>query len=256
MPPGGNPTGPGAGPRPVPPPSGPGTVRPTGVLPVVPGTAPPAARAGVPTGNPNGPATAARPTLPGGRPPTGPGSGGSSGRLIAIGASAAAVLIVVLLTVVLLNGNDGGGTPPGTNGPIAGRSTGPNEPPNTEFDDAFSSAALRDYVRPYYDDIESCEKTTTINLASVNCTYLNKVEVAVFELPSGTDVADVRELLGAQLTDADKTTWQDGELWTAVGSGGPALYWDVESKRFAGLAVLPGGELDALKSWWEESFGS
>jgi hypothetical protein len=82
------------------------------------------------------------------------------------------------------------------------------------------------------------------------------VQAALFQIAANISVTELRTEVGNLLSGADKTTWTHGEVWTADSSSGPTLYWDDTDKRVAAIAVLPGGELSTLKSWWQSSFGN
>jgi hypothetical protein len=195
------------------------------------------------------------PTHPGGPPPGAapPAGRRPSGRLIGIGAAVATALVVLVVSIVVV-ANSGDGPP----GPIAtGAGSGTSTPRSSStYDDAFTSTALRNYVRPFYDDITSCVKTTTGTFASVRCTFSNDVQAALFEIAANISVTELRAEVDNLLSDADKTTWAHGEVWTTTSSGGPTLYWDDTDKRVAAIAVLPGGDLSTLRTWWQSSFGN
>jgi hypothetical protein len=173
-----------------------------------------------------------------------------------ITAAAAVAALLVIAIVVILSGNGGGGGQVNPTPTVAGGSSGVPGTASTAFDSFFTSTELRDYVRPYYDDITSCKKTTTASIASVQCVFKTGVEAGLFQIPDTITVKDLRDQLDPLLTNAKKTTWRDGELWTAEVSSSPALYWDVEDKRIAAVAVLPSGDADALRSWWSARFGA
>lgn len=199
--------------------------------------------------------------------PTGPGRPGQPagrGRLLAVGA--VAVIVVAALVVGIVLAVNRGGTPVDTQAvgdtstasatPTEATPTEPTPSVNTKFDSAFTSAALRDYVRPYYNEITSCEKTTTGPFASVRCAFDNDVQVALFEIPSNVSVTDLRTEVTPLLPGAHKVTWAHGQLWTGTTSNTPTLYWDQVDDRVAGLALLAHSDLPTLRSWWQTTFGS
>jgi len=218
---------------------------------------------GPPLGLPSGPPSGG--PRPGGAPPSGPGPAQSTGsrRLVLIG-------VVVLVTVAAVVGgviavaSSRGGTPARpsatlvassrTSSPAPATPT-PTQTPDTEFDDAFTSTALRDYVRPYYDQITSCEKATTGSLASVQCTFDNDVRVQLFEIPTNISVTELRTKISPLLDHPDKQAWAHGQLWISEESVS-ALYWDQVDERVAALALLPAGNSAKLRTWWQTTFGS
>lgn len=195
---------------------------------------------------------------PGG--PPGPGTGKRSrGTLYAIsgGLAAVLVLVVTLIAVNLGNSGDPGPTPTPT---IAGPTTssgGSTASPSTEFDRFFTSTALRDYVRPFYGEIESCTEEDTSGTSAAQCVFDDGHEVLLFELPSGASLELWRRTLSesTQMQGATKGTWSEGQKWTVEKSGGSALYWDVEDERLGGLVIKQSESLSDLDSWWADRFG-
>jgi hypothetical protein len=157
----------------------------------------------------------------------------ASHRPAIIGGSVAAVLVLVV-TLLLVNG------------------------PNTKYDKYFKNSTLRGYVRPFYDDITSCEESTDVPLVTgATCDFRTGERVDLIALNDGVSITRWRTTLAnaADSNNVSRGTWRDGELWTLEDDGNPALYWDVEGSNVAGLAVLSGGSEETLRGWWEGSFG-
>jgi hypothetical protein len=235
-----------------------------------------------------GPQQATRPTGPAPRPPVGnpaqPGprplpqlnrvaapppayqqfappaqkSSGMSPKLIGGIAAGVALVLIIVITAITLSGGGGGGTPTPTT-TLAAPTTSAPATPNTQFDSAFASPTLRDYVRPYYPEITSCEKQTDNGGAnSVDCKFKDGHQAIFFALPSAISMDTWRTTLSSQITQLDgatKTTWSRGAKWTRQQTGGAYLYWDVESAKVGGLVIDSGGQLSDLDSWWSGRFG-
>jgi hypothetical protein len=174
-----------------------------------------------------------------------------------IGAAAGLAVVLMVVAIVLASGGGGsGGTPTSPSPTLALSSSPTSSAPNTKFDEAFTSTKLRDYVRPYYDDIKSCDKTTTASFAAVQCQFTSGVSVIVFEVPAAITMTQLRTQVSSLLPGAEKITWRDGQLWTSAATGRSTLYWDVDGERLAGIAVQAGGTVPGLRAWWEGRFGS
>jgi hypothetical protein len=189
--------------------------------------------------------------------PAGPTSSGLSAKLIGGVAAAVALVLVIVITAIVLAGRDGGAPTPTPT--LAGPTSAAPTTPNTQFDAAFASPTLRDYVRPYYPEITSCDKQTDNGGAnSVNCKFKDGHEAIFFALPAAVSMDTWRTTLSSQITQLDgatKTTWARGAKWTRQQSGGAYLYWDVESAKVGGLVIDTGGQLSELDSWWSGRFG-
>jgi hypothetical protein len=226
---------------------------------------------GAAAGRPAGPPAAApRPIQPpaGGGPPGRPyqaftggpgGSGPSSGSRTKVAAVAAGLVTVLVVTITLIALNSGGGGGPGPNPTptLAGPSSSGASTPNTEFDRFFTSVQLRDYARPFYGEMSSCEEESTASAAAAQCVFDDGHEVLLFELPEGASLEVWRTTLSnsPQMEGASKGTWSKGAKWTVQKSGGSALYWDTGSGRLGGLAVKADESLSDLDDWWSERFG-
>jgi actin-like ATPase involved in cell morphogenesis len=206
------------------------------------GPPPGPAMTGPPAGHPSAPPPLPPPiTPPGGVQPLGPPHRvRGHGRLILIGAAAATALVVTVVSILAVA--NGGGHRAGVG--------------STKYDDAFPSTKLRNYVRPFYGDITSCQQGTIGSLVSVRCNFTSDVQATVFEIPDTISVDQLRSQAEKDLlTDPEKADWAHGQVWTGDNDAGPALYWDDADKRIAGLGVLPGGKAHALSAWWQDSFG-
>jgi actin-like ATPase involved in cell morphogenesis len=260
------PAGPATGPTPAGPQSG-----------AVPGPRPLASPAGPPSGphptsqlgNLHSGPLGTGPLTMGPVPPAGPPRDNRT--LLLVGGGGGLALILVVTLVIILAGRGTGtdntaspGTstsaqvPSGSSGSSPGGtdSTSPGAPSGAgNFDEFFTSTDLRDYARPYYDEISSCEKGTTAGIAATNCTFKDGERVALFQVPDTVTMPELRQEMGVLFTDPTKATWKGGEVWTDTVASSPALYWDVAAKRIAAVAYLPDGSGADLKSWWDDRFG-
>ncbi|HEX5495522.1 MAG TPA: Hsp70 family protein [Mycobacteriales bacterium] len=258
--------------------------RPTGILPVTtPGapvlaTTPPG---GFPRSGPGPVPPGRQPPVPqpGGRPAQGfPGPRQASPArvrrraVLLSGGGAVAVALAAVLVLVFTNGGGGGGGGlGGRGGPATGGNTGSRT--NTSFDRFFSDARVRDYLRPVYGDIASCD-TGALGVAvpgSATCTFHNGVQVTVGRADDTLlPLAQLRELIGTTEEAAEGFTrepgsWQGGSLDTfrsASQSGqsgsataGAALYWDRRQGDIWGLATSDTLRPGQLRSWWQQHFG-
>jgi hypothetical protein len=181
-------------------------------------------------------------------------------------AAGAVVLIVLVVASIALSGGGGGDprpTPtqalPTSSVPTSSSPTSSPTAESREFDAAFVNTTLRDYVRPYYSQIASCEKQTdNAGASSAKCVFDDGHQAIFFGLPTTVTMAAWRSTLSdslSQLDGADKGTWAKGAKWTNEQAGGAYLYWDEESAHIGGLVIDTGGTVSGLDTWWLNRWG-
>lgn len=180
---------------------------------------------------------------------------------MAIVSGGLAVLVLLVVVVLVVTLGDGGGTP--TPSPTLAAptrtptpTTSAPSPASTEFDRFFTTQKLRDYARPYYGEMKTCEDAGT-GSASAQCTFDDGHEVLIFEVPTAVTFETWRATLSAspQLSGAAKGTWAKGAKWTLKKDSGAVLYWDSEGERVGGLVIKSDEAVSDLESWWSRRFG-
>lgn len=190
---------------------------------------------------------------------------------VALVVVAAAVAIPLLLSNGSGKGNNNGGGP--TNSPSTQVSQGATSPPpsgscTANFDQCINDQTLRDYIKPTYGSITSCDPNTALGsslpiesgLTLVTCTYKNGTQVAFGKVSSSTDLDTYRTTFGSLSTLSGLKTGQNG-TWahgnTIKFNGDPkgsGFYWDNTSTDIFGMAASDTENLSNLQKWWQQNF--
>lgn len=181
--------------------------------------------------------------------------GGGRGRILALAGGGLALVLVIVLVAVLVNRGGGGG-----------RGGGQQTAADTKYDSYFTDAGLRDYLRPLYPQIKSCQRGVLGEAISgaATCTFNNGVQVTVGQADERLLPLDqFRQLISSTMEATENLTreegsWSGGALDTFHGKDstttGAALYWDRKQGNIWGLAASDTMSSNDLRSWWQERF--
>jgi molecular chaperone DnaK len=235
----------------------------------------PPANAGPPTGPTRMGSGSGPPTHPGLQTAARPGTPPRRrGPLIA---SIAVVLAAILATVGILyatkHGKSGGNTPVASNGPGGSGDPGGSSTPagGGPLDQYFDDDVVRDYVKPTFGDIASCQRgfaadnpaTAVAVPYSTTCTYKNGVHVAFAKGESMENIGIFRNAIQNYLPTADltlkKNSWEHGAVdeYSNSSNNTSALYWDDNRTLIYAFASSTDGSLSIakLRDWWKARFG-
>jgi actin-like ATPase involved in cell morphogenesis len=209
-------------------------------------------------------------------PPGGPSTPQKSRRrwvfaAVAVIVVAAAVAIPLLLSNGGGKGDNKGGGP--TNSPSSQVSQGPTSPPpaggcTSNFDSCINDQTLRNYIKPTYGSITSCDPNTALGstlpvesgLTLVTCKYKNGTQVAFGKVASASDLETYRETFGSLsslsgLKNGKNGTWAHGNTIKFDGDPkGSGYYWDNTSTEIFGMAASDTESLSTLQKWWQQNF--
>jgi actin-like ATPase involved in cell morphogenesis len=155
-------------------------------------------------------------------------------------------------------------------GPTTASSTSPSHSASSSdqrLDSCFDDDVLRDYVRPTYRDIESCQRgfaansTTVVSVPfSVTCVYKNGVQVAFVKADDQDQINNYRAEIKRDLPSARMTlkdgTWAHGAVDQYTGDSVVALYWDDNRTLIYAFASVSIDKLSIskLRNFWESRF--
>jgi hypothetical protein len=205
-----------------------------------------------------GPATHPGPPTspPAARPPTRPRR-----RAPMLGA-VAVVLVAALATVGIVYATKHGGSSPSA-GPSASSTPGTDQ----SLDAFFHDDVLRDYVRPTYGEITSCQRGFAAGSAtavpvpySATCVFKNGIQVAFAKADSQQQITSYRDSIAQYLPAANMTLkkddWAHGGIDQYTNSAVNALYWDDSRTLIYAFASVSAGTLSIskMRDWWGTRF--